>query len=114
MAKDSPKEITKWIRRKLNSLPEKDNQGNNYRVGWQILTYVVANVVEGSSDPKIRLLGKSAKKGVTLSFIDLALNKLSDWLDGSNDPYQLTNSCSFCGDEVYSWNDYCPNCFKKI
>jgi len=114
MVKDSPRDITRWIRNKLNSLPEKDNQGNNYRVGWQILTYVVANVVEGSSDPKIRLLGKSAKKGVTLSFIDLALNKLSGWLDGNNDPYQLTRSCSFCGDVVFSWNNYCPNCFNKI
>ena len=72
MVKDSTKGMAKWIRNKLNSLPEKDNQGNNYRVGWQILTYVVANVIEESSDPKIRLLGKSVKKGAKLSFIDLA------------------------------------------
>jgi len=114
MVKDSTKDITKWIRSKLNSLPEKDNQGNNYRVGWQILTYVAANVVESSSDPKIRLLGKSVKKGVKLSFIDLAAKKLSDWLDGNNNPYQLTKSCSFCGCVVNSWNNYCPNCFNKI
>jgi len=81
MNKDPLKDLTEWIRRKLNSLPEKDNQGNNYRVGWQILTYIVANAAEGSTDPNIRLLGNSAKKGAKLSFIDFAVNKLNNWLN---------------------------------
>jgi len=50
-------------RNKLNSLPEKDNQGNNYRAGWQLLTYLVASAAEESTNPKIRILGKLAKKG---------------------------------------------------
>jgi len=114
MSKDLIRDLTEWIRTKLNSLPEKDNQGNNYRVGWQVLTYLVASAAEESTDPKIRILGKAAKKGAKKSFIDFALNKLSDWLDGNNNLYQLTKSCSCCGCVVNSWSGYCPYCFNKI
>jgi len=86
MNKDPLTDLTEWIRRKLNSLPEKDNQGNNYRVGWQILTYIVANAAEELTDPKIRLLGKSVKKGAKLSFIDFAVNKLNNWIDANKKP----------------------------
>ena len=116
MSKDPFKDLTEWIRAKLNSLPEKDNQGNNHRVGWQVLTYLVASAAEESTDPKIRMLGKAAKKGAGKSFLDLALKKISDWLENpaNNNPYQLTKSCNYCSRVVDSWYDSCPYCFNKI
>lgn len=115
MSKDLIRDLTEWIRTKLNSLPEKDNQGNNYRVGWQVLTYLVASAAEESTDPKIRKLGKAAKKGAIQSFIDLLANKLGVWLSATqNNPYQLSKSCNHCGSIVNSWNNYCPYCFNKI
>jgi len=62
MKKYPIKDLSEWIRDKLNSLPEKDNQGNHYRVGWQLITYLAATAAEGSTNPKLRLLGKLAKK----------------------------------------------------
>lgn len=116
MKKDPFKDLTEWIRNKLNSLPEKDNQGNNYRVGWQLLTYLVASAAEESTNPKIRVLGKSAKKGVKKSFLDLSLKKFSEWLENptNNNPYQLSKSCNYCGKVVNNWSNYCPYCFNKI
>lgn len=115
MAKDPLKEFTEWIRRKLNSLPEKDNQGNNYRVGWQVLTYLVGSAAEESSDLKIRRLGKSAKKGAIKSFFDFAIPKLFNALSNfSNNPYQLTKSCNYCGNVVNSWTNICPYCNNQI
>jgi len=116
MANDPIKDLIEWIRNKLNSLPEKDTQGNNYRVGWQVLTYLAGAVAEESTDPKIRMLGRSAKKGAKKSFIDLAINKISDWLENpvNNNPYQLSKSCIYCGRIVYSQTNYCPYCFNKI
>lgn len=115
MIKDPLKDITEWIRNKLNSLPEKDNQGNNYRVGWQVLTYFVASAAEESTDPKIRKLGKAAKKGAKKSFIDLLANKLGVWLSTTqNNPYQLSRSCNYCGYMVDNWNNFCPYCNNQI
>jgi len=111
---DPIKDLSEWIRNKLNSLPENDNQGNNYRVGWQILTYLVASAAEESTNPKLRLLGKSAKRGAKQSFIDYAVKKIGDWLDNSNNPYQLTKSCIYCGRLINSLSNNCPYCFNKI
>ena len=102
MSKYPMKDLSEWIRNKLNSLPENDNQGNNYQVGWQLLTYIVASAAEESTNPKLRLLGRSAKRGAKQSFIDYAVKKIEDWLDNSNNPYQLTNSCNYCGNAINS------------
>lgn len=115
MKKDPFKDLTEWIRNKLNSLPEKDTQGNNYRVGWQLLTYLVASAAEESTDPKIRKLGKAAKKGAKKSFIELAVPKIFNMLNiFSNNPYQLTKSCNSCGSIIDSWTNSCPYCNNQI
>ena len=116
MPRDLIKDFSEWIRNKLNSLPEKDSQGNNTRVGWQLLTYLVASVAEESTDPKIKMLGRLAKKGAKKSFIDLAVKKIFDWLDNpnNNNPYQLTKSCIHCSHLVNSWDNYCPYCYRIL
>ncbi len=112
MSKYPIKDLSEWIRNKLNSLPENDNQGNNYRVGWQLLTYLVGSAAEESTNPKLRLLGRSAKSGAKQSFIDYAVKKIGDWLDNSsNNPYQITRSCKNCGSMIDNWNNYCPYCY---
>ena len=112
---ESVKKLTEWIRNKLNSLPEKDAKGSEYRVGWQILTYLVGTAAEESTNPKVRILGESAKKAAKQSFIDYAVKKIVEWLDKpSNNPYQLSKSCKYCGVVVDSWSSYCNYCFNKI
>lgn len=114
MNKDPFKDLIEWTRNKLNSLPEKDNQGNHYRVGWQFLTYLAGSVAEESSDPKIRMLGKVAKKGAVKSFFDLLTEKALDWFSKQNNPYQLTKSCIHCGHLVNSWDNYCSYCHRIL
>ena len=111
MKKEPIKNLIEWIRNKLNSLPEKDNQENNYRVGWQFLTYLAGSAAEESSDPQIRMLGKAAKKGAKKSFIDLVAVKITDLLfNPSNNPY-LTKQCSYCGNWVSTSSNFCPYCY---
>ena len=116
MAINPKKDLSEWIRNKLNSLPEKDNQENNYRVGWQLLTYLVASAAEESINPKIRILGKLAKKGAKKSFLDLAVPKIFGWLENpsNNNPYKLTRSCIYCGLNVNYWDRFCPYCYRKL
>lgn len=114
MRKYPIKDLSEWIRDKLNSLPEKDNQGNHYRVGWQLITYLAATAAEGSTNPKLRLLGKLAKKGTKKSFIDLASKKLEEWLDRNLDNPYFTKSCNYCGMTINNWSNYCPYCYNQL
>jgi len=116
MNKDPIKELIEWIRNKLNSLPEKDNQGNNYRVGWQFLTYLAGATAEESSNPEIRKLGSAAKKGAKKSFLDFVAIKFFDWLENpsTNNPYLQTKTCSYCGNWVSLSSNYCPYCFNRF
>jgi len=115
MNKNPINDIIEWIRNKLNSLPEKDNQGNNYRVGWQFLTYLAGATAEESTNPTVRKLGKAAKKGAKKSFVDLVIPKIFNKLNNfSNNPYKLTKSCTYCGSVVNSWTNNCPYCNNQI
>ena len=111
---ESIKDFSEWVRNKLNSLPEHRVQEDNYRLGWQIITYIFGSAAEESTNPRLRLLGKSAKRGAKQSFIDFVVKKIDDWLENpvNNNPYQLTKSCHYCGWAINSWSNYCPYCLK--
>lgn len=113
MGKYPIKDLSEWIRDKLNSLPEKDNKGNHYRLGLQLITYLAATAAEESTNPKLRLLGKLAKKGTKKSFIDLASKKLEEWLDRNLDNPYFTKPCNYCGNWVSTNSSFCPYCYSK-
>lgn len=103
MANNNPIEA---IRHQLNKIPEKDNQGNYNRLGWQILTYIFGKAIEESNNPKLKNLGKVMRVGAKQSFADYAVQKIVNWLDKMLD----SKSCPYCG-YVNNLNDvFCNQC----
>ena len=83
-----PKNLSDIIRDKLNSLPEKDLQGNYNRAGWQFISLIAAEAAENSTNPQLQILGQYVKLGTKKSIVDYASKKIEDWLDSIlEDPY---------------------------
>jgi len=74
-------DIGDLVRYKLNSLPEKDQQGNYYRLGWQIISLITANAAENSTNSQLQILGKFVKIGTKNSISDYVAEKINNWLD---------------------------------
>jgi len=81
MNNQQPKNLSDIIRDKLNSLPEKDQQGNYNRAGWQFISLIVAEAAKNSINPQLQMLGQCVKLGAKRSIVDYASKKIEDWLD---------------------------------
>ncbi len=99
-------DISENIRNKLNSLSEKDNQGNYNRLGWQILTYIAGSAAEESTNPKLRNLGRVLKRGAKKSFADYLAQKIVGWLN----KFSISKTCPFCGYSNNSTAIFCNQC----
>ena len=69
------------IRTLLNQVTEKNPDGTYRRLGWQILTYIVGDILESSKDRDVRNLGCVLSTGAKNSFSDYLTHKISDWIN---------------------------------
>lgn len=105
------KDPSEMLRNKLNSLPEKDQQGNYYRFFWQLVSYSIGSVAANSNNSNFKKLGENMKKGAKKSFVDYALNKIESYIDRFLDGnITLNKICMYCGFQVDSQSSFCPNC----
>jgi hypothetical protein len=76
----APNDLSEVIRKRLNGLKEKNEDGTYYKAGWQFITLVVGNIAESSTNPKIRRLGKMVSLGAKKSIADYASQKISEFI----------------------------------
>ena len=91
MKKSPTKDLSELIRTKLNSLPEKDAQENNNKLGWQIFSLLVSSKAQNSQNPSLRKVAKLVRKGTEESVADYAAAKIREYVLTSlrKDPYSI-------------------------
>ncbi len=109
MIANSSKDLSDLVRNKLNSLPEKDQQGNQYRLFWQFITYLIGNEAESSNDTSLKVVGKKIKLGAKKSFLDYTTTKIENWIDRFFDNMG-SKTCIYCGHTSQYNAKICFNC----
>ncbi|MCV0410760.1 hypothetical protein [Nitrosopumilus sp.] len=91
MKKAPIRDLSELVRTKLNSLPEKDSQGNNNKLAWQIISLLVSDKAQYSTNSNIRHVAKLVRRGTEESVADYAASKIRSFVLNNlrKDPYSL-------------------------
>lgn len=76
-------ELSERVRLGLNNIEERDAQGNERRLLWQLFAVVGGSLLAASSDKNDVIVGKALRDGAIASFAELVGLKLGRWLQAN-------------------------------